>query len=112
MNWERQWEGRVWYSECAYGVVEDEHDRRGVPCPSLAPEEHLANVADVAYFGVTKTELPEDKGGVEDGAGDEDGQDQTKRCQGGFWGVRGGMSYPGTRPSTLYAQGKLMMACR
>lgn len=40
------------------GVVQKEHDGREVPCPALAPEEHLANVTDIFDFGVSHAEFP------------------------------------------------------
>lgn len=42
------------------GVVQDEHDGRGPPCPLLSPKQHLANVADIAHLGMPQAELPQD----------------------------------------------------
>ena len=42
------------------GVVEQKHETGKVPCPTLVPEEHLANVANVLDLGVTKAEFPEE----------------------------------------------------
>lgn len=75
-------------------VVQDEHEGSGPPCPSLTPEQHLSNVADILYFRVTQAELPtilsdtirnmsfafnipENERGVQDQSGNDDGQDQT-----------------------------------
>lgn len=40
------------------GVVEQEHDSGRPPGPSLAPEEHLANVTHILDLRVAKTEFP------------------------------------------------------
>ena len=34
------------------GVVQDEHDRSGIPCPGFTPEKHLANIADISNLRV------------------------------------------------------------
>jgi hypothetical protein len=39
-------------------VVQEEHEGGSPPCPSLTPEEHLANVADILDFRVAQTEFP------------------------------------------------------
>ena len=41
------------------GVVQEEHDCGEVPCPFLAPEEHLTDVTDVFDFGMSHAELPD-----------------------------------------------------
>jgi hypothetical protein len=40
------------------GVVQDKHHGSGIPCPLLAPEQHLPNVAHVSHFGMAQTEFP------------------------------------------------------
>jgi hypothetical protein len=40
------------------GVVQDEHDGRGIPRPLLAPEEHLADITHVPDLRVAEAEFP------------------------------------------------------
>ena len=58
-------------------VVQNEHDRCGIPSNLGVPEEHLANVADITNLGVSKAELPDDQRCVEYKAGLNGGQDET-----------------------------------
>ena len=59
------------------GVVQDEHEGRGVPDPGFTPEQHLADVTHVPDLGVTETELPEYEGRVEHDGCHDDGQDES-----------------------------------
>lgn len=40
------------------GIVKQKHHGCQVPNPFLAPEKHLANIADIADLWVTDTEFP------------------------------------------------------
>lgn len=40
------------------GVVEQKHDRCGIPGPFRIPEKHLPNVADISYLWVTQAKFP------------------------------------------------------
>jgi hypothetical protein len=46
------------------GVVQDEHDSREPKGPALAPEDHLAEIADIANLRMAQTEFPADERGV------------------------------------------------
>ncbi|KFY73656.1 hypothetical protein V499_06278 [Pseudogymnoascus sp. VKM F-103] len=59
------------------GVVQNEHDGRGIPDPGFTPEQHLPDVTYVPDLGVTETELPEHEGRVEHDGCHDDGQDQS-----------------------------------
>ena len=64
------------------GIVQEEHRRRRVPDPFPVVKEHLAQVADVAHFGVPEAEFPDDERGVEDQGGHEDSEDLAwHQCQ-------------------------------
>lgn len=77
------------------GVVQDEHEGSSPPCPSLTPEEHLTNVANILNFGMTQAEfpitssdqifeitfmtnIPENQRSVQNQTGNDNGQDQTR----------------------------------
>ena len=77
------------------GVVEQEHDSGEIPDPSPAIVEHLANIANITNFWMTKTEfpmvlsaatrqaresvdLPNNQGGVEDRHGHDNRNNQAR----------------------------------
>ena len=51
----------VRFGEEAHGIVQKKHYGRGVPGPSPAPEQHLADITDVADLGMAEAELPENE---------------------------------------------------
>jgi hypothetical protein len=76
-------------------VVQNEHEGSSPPCPSLTPEEHLTNIADVLDFRVAQAELPvtlsdwilktdftsyvpKNQGSVQDQSSNDNGQNQTR----------------------------------
>lgn len=40
------------------GVVENEHDGCEIEGALVVPEDHLSEITDIAYFGVTQAKFP------------------------------------------------------
>lgn len=60
------------------GVVQDEHDGRGVPYPGFTPEQHLPDITHIPDLWVTETELPEHEGSVQHDSSHDDSQDEPR----------------------------------
>jgi len=83
------------------GIVQNEHDRSGVPSPRFTPEEHLADITNISNFWMAETEFPGTVKG-DPRIWDTNTHQRTKEVYKTTPAIKTVKMRPGTRPKTEY----------